>query len=529
MLRNSLLALVMAVACVCGLPRAEAARWALLIAVDRYQDDFLSRPPLFAEQDVVRLAEALTANGYAHEHVIVMRSEADKPELRPTRAAILQQLHAVAAQQQWTSEDSLLVVFVGAGLCLQGNNYLCPADAKVDDRAGTLLALADFSPALAAMAPAQTCLVVDAGREDMGAAATRLNLFTALRQPAAGADNPPGIAWFASCVAGQRSVVDEQLQHGVFLHYFTEAVSGWADVRVAGNGDGIVSCPEVLAYVSRKTRQRSRTLTGWEQQPWWDGRVAAEMSFTQLSEQRRAELSASASSDSDEPSAAELHAQQAVTEALLALQSGDAATVVSKALEAMDLDPDNRLAHRLAALGYQLQRDYVRALSVLQPIHESLWVRCHGFIPLQMGTKVVRELQPLDVLEISSLRKQPSGSTWAFVSAVHRRGSGDPKERATVRGYVRLTPDANEPGHFYLDKVSAAALVEEFSLRNYQPAGVTNWVWLKDELPPSLRDSVRGILGPGSNIPSIPSIPYIPLLPSPYDGSVRGGMQGKGQ
>jgi hypothetical protein len=515
-MHKTLITLLGIAVALCGSPHAQAARWALLIGVDRYFHADVFRPLRYAGRDAEDLAEVLVTGGYERDHVIIMRSGADQSELQPTRAAILRQVRAIVQQNGWGPDDSLMIVFAGHGVNIGGTSYLCPTDAQLTNPTDTLLSLTELSTALANAPTGQTFLIIDACRQEvLSKKETKFNLLTGLQNLKTSGVGPQGLVYFASCLAGQQSIEDPDLEHGVFLNYFMEGLSGLADVHVAGNRDGIVGCHEAFEYASLKTRQRSKAMTNWEQQPWFEGRTTAGMSFTQLPEQRRAELLASDSGESDQPSAATLHSQQALSEALLALQSGDAATVVSKALEAIELDPKNRMAYRTASLGYQVQKDYVRAMSVLSPIHESLDVRLADPVAVQMGTTVVHQAAAGDVLEVQSIRKQASGSSWAFVSAVRRQGADGQTNTVAVRGYVRLTPGDDNSEQLYLTAASPADQVREFNQSNHQPTYIAESWEGEGRAATALEqwDDFRARAG---------SIPYVPSIPSvPYGGTIR--------
>jgi hypothetical protein len=55
------------------------------------------------------------------------------------------------------------------------------------------------------------------------------------------------------------------------MHYVIEGLSGRADLEVEGNRDGIVTLPELYAYVYQKTEAHARNKFNLSQHPWKEG------------------------------------------------------------------------------------------------------------------------------------------------------------------------------------------------------------------------------------------------------------------
>jgi formylglycine-generating enzyme required for sulfatase activity len=67
---------------------------------------------------------------------------------------------------------------------------------------------------------------------------------------------PTGVMVLASCAPGQVSLEDDDLQHGVFMHFLVKGLAGAADERgeeLQGNGNGRVSLSELFDYASQQT------------------------------------------------------------------------------------------------------------------------------------------------------------------------------------------------------------------------------------------------------------------------------------
>jgi formylglycine-generating enzyme required for sulfatase activity len=107
---------------------AKAKRFALVIGVDEYQDEQISRLS-GATNDAKALADALVRYaGFPSDQVILLAS--DQPRQRqPNRGNILQYLSNLRGI---VPEDGLLVVsFAGHGIERSGRGFLCPSDARI--------------------------------------------------------------------------------------------------------------------------------------------------------------------------------------------------------------------------------------------------------------------------------------------------------------------------------------------------------------------------------------------------------------
>lgn len=494
-----------AAVCLWGpLTPAEAARWAVLIGPDRYDRVETFRPLRYAGQDVRHLANTLTKTGYQPEHLVVMTTDAEDVAHRPTRTAILRQLQKIIGQIGLSPADSLMVVFAGHGVSLQGRSYLCPADARLDRPAETLISLSELSNLLASLPAGQKFLVIDACREEIESPSdAEFNLLTGLRSMKVDGEGPQGLIYFASCLARQRSIEDEELKHGVFLYYFAEALSGLADVQSAGNRDGEVSWHEAFQYASDKTRQRSRAQTGWEQQPWYEGRATSGLTLATLSEEQRLSLKDLDAAQPEVLSGEALHSQLELTEALLALQSGDLSTVIARSMSAIQLDPSNRMAYRTASIAYQVQGMYAEALSNVTAIDEPLSIRlADGSVSVMAVRDVVGVAEAGDILEIRGIQRSDQGTEWASVKGIRRKGSRSSTDFVSVDGYVRLDD--------LRSRSIASDQVREFGRRTQQPTYVAQSWEGQGRAAAALErwDRTQAIMNHIPYAPSIPSIPY---------------------
>ena len=107
---------------------AKSKRFALVVGVDEYQDEQISRLS-GAGNDAKALADALVQYaGFPADQVILLAS--DQPQQRqPNRGNILQYLSNLRGI---VPEDGLLVVsFAGHGVERGGRGFLCPSDVRI--------------------------------------------------------------------------------------------------------------------------------------------------------------------------------------------------------------------------------------------------------------------------------------------------------------------------------------------------------------------------------------------------------------
>jgi hypothetical protein len=192
------------------------------------------------------LKNCLLASGFLAEHIVHLHDDALE-SLRPTKANIEAQL--ALRMKLPAPGDQVVVAFSGHGLQLDGVNYLCPVDARIEEPAETMLALEDFERVIGQTAARHKLLILDAWRRDplRGAKAARGELPMIPRRPR-------GLRVLASCEIGQISVDDPRLKRGVFMHYLTEGWQGAADSEAEGNHNGKVSLDELYYYAHEKTK-----------------------------------------------------------------------------------------------------------------------------------------------------------------------------------------------------------------------------------------------------------------------------------
>jgi formylglycine-generating enzyme required for sulfatase activity len=247
-----------------GRAKPKGRKFALVVAVDRYEEGSLLPRLPFPERDAEGLAEVLLKSGYEKDHVIVMTRKrgAEEFDLLPTADHIRTQLELIL-DKDLTPLDSVIVALAGHGVLLRvkdGANeakpegFFCPMDANLGPRKDLkkFLAYDDLMKKLAATKAGVKLLFVDACRNELANQA---------QANAAGIEMPPPppptptVAAFFSCSERQLAWEDDTLGggHGVFFHFVIEGLKGEAD-RLKGDRDSKVSLEELSMYVKENVR-----------------------------------------------------------------------------------------------------------------------------------------------------------------------------------------------------------------------------------------------------------------------------------
>lgn len=224
-------------------------RFALIVGVNSYESpDFPALPGI--DQDARRIQESLIRGGFQSENVRLLTPDAADSRLRPTRAAIQNQVDALLRQAG--EKDLVMVMLIGHGLSLNHTSYFCPADAAPDARfsaaeaEASLLSIPALARRLGERKIAQKLLVVDACR-DTTHSSTR------------GFQSPPkdlGDVWLInSCSEGEFAWVGTpdagDAPHALYSWHLCEGLNGKADAY--GDLDGYVTILEAHKWALRRT------------------------------------------------------------------------------------------------------------------------------------------------------------------------------------------------------------------------------------------------------------------------------------
>ena len=227
-------------------------RWAVLVGVNDYAE---LNDLKYCKSDVEALADQLPNIGFPSENIFLLTDDAGDSKYLPSRNNIRRQLEVVLSLAD--PQDLVLVVFSGHGMHLEGESFFCPSGAVVKDPQETMISLDFVYQRLETCKARQKLLWVDAcrndprppGRKDPRAHRKGVEAFVESLE-----NTPEGILTLASCAAGQVSWEDPNLEHGVFMHYLMEGLSGKADSQ-SGNKDRMISLLELYKYANLNTKR----------------------------------------------------------------------------------------------------------------------------------------------------------------------------------------------------------------------------------------------------------------------------------
>jgi tetratricopeptide (TPR) repeat protein len=228
---------------------AKAKRWALVIGVDNYSEQQISKLNGTAN-DARILAEALVSYaGFPANQVILLSS--DQPsQLQPRRSTILRYLSNLRGL---VPKDGLLLVsFDGHGIERNGRSYLLPTDAlAIDDPSlleDTAINVSRVKDLIRAAEVTQVVLVLDACRNDPAPGRGQAdNLLTDNFSKSFAFDSNKGVTAFATLYAtavGQRAYEYGLKKQGYFTWAIVEGLSG-----AAANDKGEVTLGSLVKYV----------------------------------------------------------------------------------------------------------------------------------------------------------------------------------------------------------------------------------------------------------------------------------------
>ena len=244
-----------------------ARRWAILVGVNRYEDQQGIGSLRYCVQDVNLLSEVLTGplGGFDAKNVLAVTDDAANPMHRPTYSNLVTMI------PRWLEdvgpEDDVLIAFSGHGLEEDGQCYLLPGDAKRGNLRLTSVSVPQLRRWLEACKAKRKLLILDACHSGAGKAVEKMS--EAMKREI---ETGRGSLRLASCDTDQKSSEDEALGHGVFTHYLATCLRGKGD----SDGDGRVTVDEAHQYVARETVRWARE-HGLRQDPIMSGRVVGGM------------------------------------------------------------------------------------------------------------------------------------------------------------------------------------------------------------------------------------------------------------
>lgn len=242
-------------------------RWAILIGVDDYVE---LKDLNYCGADQKALHARLQAAGFPEDHLFLLHDKATENRFKPFKANIEKQLKLLLSLVE--KDDLVVIGFSGHGIQIEKTAYLCPADANIE-KPETLLSLPEIYEQLEKSPAALRLMIVDACRDDPRPRGKRSAATIEELTEFSKAVPPRGILWLGSCGPGQQSQEDDELKHGVFMHFLLEGWGGKADK----NGDGQVSLGELSTFASVETKKHVARKFGDFQSPYLKGEYEQEL------------------------------------------------------------------------------------------------------------------------------------------------------------------------------------------------------------------------------------------------------------
>lgn len=248
-------------------------RWAVLIGVDDYA---YASDLKFCGKDMQALRDELVKVGFDDRQVLLLNDDAKEKRLQPYKSNIQKQIELICSNAD--RGDLVLIGFSGHGVHLNQVSYLCPTDAKPDDRE-SLISL-DWVYEQLNKSPADLKLVmVDACRNEPIEQGGKRNFTAAERTAGSRAfvqemDRlPRGILLVNSCAEGEFAQEDNELGHGVFMSFLLDGLRGKADK----DRDKTVTIDEWFKYAAKETKLHVGKKFGASQNPRLKGNYDVEL------------------------------------------------------------------------------------------------------------------------------------------------------------------------------------------------------------------------------------------------------------
>jgi hypothetical protein len=439
-------------------PTLEAGnRYAVLVGVNHYQDEAALEPLKYAASDAKSLADVLCRRGYEAHRIETLTTGGEVP----TRERILNALKNVVKHPLLQPDDSVVFMFAGHGFNSNGESYICPSDFDAKHPESSGISVAEVAELLAAAPAGAKCVMLDACRNEVVSEAnSEFNLLTGLKkmQLSAGADSQ-GIMFFSSCLAGQQSYEDPQLERGVFMNFVIEGIAGKADH--SGNFDGSVSAFELIDYTSRKTYDFVLPKYDARQRPWFDSHSTSDICIAEIPSEDRLVLEKELGSVTRVSPLQQLQRQQAeedLYDALALLAGGNYDLALKRATGSIDRDGENYMARRLRALVYMLMGNknqqaahdyYGKAVDDMLAVSSQLRIvvpQTQSPLAIMDGSNTLAELNAGDVILVKKIEKF-GNHHWLLVTGVDRIEEGESSRFVSIAalhgkpgGYVQLAP-----------------------------------------------------------------------------------------
>ena len=219
-------------------------RYAILIAVEQYEDAEAFTPILYANKDALSLKQALLQVGYAEENICLLQNE--EARFNTLLPAIENTLKKI------TPEDSLFFFYAGHSGHGLDRNWLCCRDTDAKLPEGTALPFDELKEALIRLEAASVNIFLDICHGD-----TAMDPWQG-EMGEIDAKEHPNRNLFVSSRVTERSYCDHERKHSVWAWYLLEAL--------VGNAPDICSAQKICArslgrYLKTRVAARAKKYT----------------------------------------------------------------------------------------------------------------------------------------------------------------------------------------------------------------------------------------------------------------------------
>jgi len=222
-------------------------RWALIIGIGEYEqkDDINSLRYAVKDANAIRdaLVDPQTGTFLDDNVILVTNSTRDKP----TKDKIFSSLETF--RKQLKPDETLLIFFSGHGYTIEETAYLLPYNANLNIPNDTAISLPVWKQRIEAIPAREKIVVLDACHsggveKNKGGMGEMTSIFESA------ISSRTTQVTFSSSKQGEASYENESFGHGVFTHYFLEALKESGDE----DHDGTVTLQEASTYVAQKVR-----------------------------------------------------------------------------------------------------------------------------------------------------------------------------------------------------------------------------------------------------------------------------------
>lgn len=236
-------------------------RWALIIGVDNYEKDI---SPLYGTVNDARALKDVLINyaGFPESQIILMTTDSNDPDLKPTRNNILDQLEKLS--RQIPENGLVLFSFSGHGVSIGDDAFLIPSDGRIYQNAGFMrdrsIDVMRVKQSIQATKVKQVIMFLDACRNDpiRGKGESANALTQAYSNGFSFDTKNQSIEAYATLYAtsfGDRAFEFRDKKTNKYRGYFSYAIEE-ALKGAAANDNGEVTLGNLIKYIETTVRQR---------------------------------------------------------------------------------------------------------------------------------------------------------------------------------------------------------------------------------------------------------------------------------